>query len=188
MPSPHANAAPDAAPNAAPSAAKLLGAHVDLADGAEPTEPAALIAHILSRYHEVHRVQLAELVRQAEQVEAAHAGHADLPQGLSRLLREMRDELVEHMMKEENILFPMLLRGGNPFVVRPMGVMRSEHVEHAQRAAQLLALTQAATPPAGACRTWRALYAGVRQFTDDIARHIYLENELLFPAFELRRG
>jgi regulator of cell morphogenesis and NO signaling len=38
--------------------------------------------------------------------------------------------------------------------------------------------------PEGACRTWTALYAGLGAFLDDLAEHIRLENEVLFPPFE----
>ena len=47
-----------------------------------------------------------------------------------------------------------------------------------------MALTGDATPPTGACNTWRALYAGIAQLSDDLITHIHLENNLLFPQFE----
>ena len=49
---------------------------------------------------------------------------------------------------------------------------------------RLMALTGDATPPAGACNTWRALYAGIAQLSDDLINHIHLENNVLFPQFE----
>ena len=149
----------------------------------EPSEPSALIDHILTRFHEVHRQQLPELIRLAAKVEAVHADDAAAPRGLTALLKSMHSELLAHMEKEETILFPMLVRGGNPFVVHPIGVMRAEHDEHAERLAQLLALTHDATPPDDACTTWRQLSASVREFADDLQHHIRLENDALFPQF-----
>ncbi len=153
-----------------------------------PTEPKALISHILMRYHEVHRRQLPELIRMAAKVEAVHAGHEVAPTGLAALLTSMHSELLQHMEKEESILFPMLERGGNPFVVHPIGVMRTEHEEHAERLQHLLALTRNATPPEDACTTWQQLCAGVREFVDDLQQHIRLENEVMFPQFEAQRS
>lgn len=153
-----------------------------------PTEPSALIGHILTRYHEVHRRQLPELIRMAAKVEAVHAGHEAAPIGLATLLTAMQTELLQHMQKEESILFPMLERGGNPFVVHPIGVMRTEHEEHAERLQHLLALTRNATPPADACTTWHQLCVGVREFVDDLQQHIRLENDVLFPQFEAQRS
>ena len=96
----------------------------------EVTEPGALIDHILVRYHEVHRAQLPELIRMAHRVESVHRANPMSPAGLGDLLEEIQAELLSHMQKEENILFPMLKSGGNPFVQHPISVMRSEHVDH----------------------------------------------------------
>ena len=155
-------------------------------DDAVPTvtEPGALIDHILSRYHEVHRTQLPELIRMARRVEAVHRDNPDVPAGLADHLETMEQELLSHMQKEELILFPMLKSGGNPFVNQPIGMMRLEHVDHGVALDTLLALAHDATPPAQACNTWRALYAGIAQLRDDLINHIHLENNVLFPAFD----
>jgi len=149
-------------------------------------EPGALIDHILVRYHEVHREQLPELVRMARRVEAVHREHPLVPAGLADLLEDMQHELLSHMEKEEGILFPLMKAGGNPFVKQPIGVMRSEHVEHGAALEKLAALTHDARPPADACNTWRALYAGIAQLNDDLINHIHLENNVLFPQFEAK--
>jgi regulator of cell morphogenesis and NO signaling len=146
--------------------------------------PSELIDHILQRYHEVHRAQLPELIRMARRVEAVHRDNPDVPAGLADTLEAMHEELLSHMHKEEAILFPMLKAGGNPFVGQPIGMMRAEHVDHGASLDKLNALTHDATPPAGACNTWRALYAGIAQLNDDLINHIHLENNVLFPTFE----
>jgi len=148
------------------------------------TEPGALIDHIIARYHDVHRAQLPELIRMAHRVEAVHRGNPDVPTGLGDFLEEVQQELVTHMHKEEAILFPMLKSGGNPFVGQPIGMMRAEHMDHGAALDKLNALTHDATPPEGACNTWRALYAGIAQLNEDLINHIHLENNVLFPQFE----
>ena len=150
----------------------------------EAQGPAALIDHILARYHEVHRAQLPELIRMARRVEAVHREHPQVPRGLADFLDGMEQELLSHMMKEEQVLFPMLKAGGNAFVVQPIGMMRHEHTDHGEALERLAALTDNATPPEGACNTWRALYAGIAQLSEDLISHIHLENNVLFPQFE----
>jgi regulator of cell morphogenesis and NO signaling len=151
---------------------------------AAPQNPAAMIDHILERYHAVHREQLPELIRMARRVEAVHRDSPDVPAGLADHLEDMQAELLEHMEKEENILFPMLKAGGSPMVRHPILVMRDEHTSHGAQLDRLLALCHNTQPPAGACNTWRALYAGIAQLSDDLVNHIHLENNLLFPRFE----
>ncbi|MBK7003622.1 MAG: iron-sulfur cluster repair protein YtfE [Rhodoferax sp.] len=151
---------------------------------AEEISPSVLIDHILTRYHEVHRAQLPELIRMALRVETVHKNTPQVPTGLADLLQIMQQELLDHMMKEEQILFPMLKSGGNPFVTQPISMMRAEHIHHGGMLDRLNALTNDATPPAGACNTWRALYSGLAQLNEDLIKHIHLENNVLFPAFE----
>jgi regulator of cell morphogenesis and NO signaling len=148
-----------------------------------PEEPLPLIDHILVRYHEVHRRELPELILMARKVEQVHADHADVPRGLARLLEHIAGAIEEHMQKEEQILFPMMRAGGTPMVMGPIQVMEHEHVEHGERLRQLEALTRNHTPPADACTTWTALYAGTRKLVDDVMQHIHLENNVLFPQF-----
>jgi regulator of cell morphogenesis and NO signaling len=151
----------------------------------EVMEPGALIAHILSRYHAVHREQLPELIRMARRVESVHREHPQAPLGLAVLLEDMEEELLSHMQKEEMVLFPMLQSGGHALANQPIGMMRAEHVDHGAALERVLAMTQDATPPPGACNTWRALYAGIAQLNDDLINHIHLENNVLFPQFEV---
>ncbi|TSE36873.1 Iron-sulfur cluster repair protein YtfE [Tepidimonas fonticaldi] len=149
-----------------------------------PAEPTDLIEHILQRYHEVHRQQLPELIRLANKVEAVHAGHALVPAGLAQHLQTMQAELLAHMEKEEQVLFPLLAAGGSPMARFPIGVMRQEHDMHAAQLRRLHELTHDLTLPEDACHTWRALYRTLQQFVDDLMQHIHLENNVLFPRFE----
>ena len=151
-----------------------------------PPTPSAsdLVDHILQRYHEVHRQQLPELIRMARRVEAVHRDHPQVPHGLADHLETMEQELLEHMAKEEQILFPLLKQGGHPMVVHPIGMMRHEHVSHGAQIERLAELTQHHQAPAGACNTWQALYAGTARLTEDLIEHIHTENNLLFPVFE----
>jgi regulator of cell morphogenesis and NO signaling len=96
----------------------------------------------------------------------------------------MQQDLLAHMQKEEAILFPMLLAGGNPFVSQPIAMMRAEHIHHGATLERLSELTHNATPPGGACNTWRALYAGIAQLQEDLVNHIDLENNVLFAQFD----
>jgi regulator of cell morphogenesis and NO signaling len=124
-----------------------------------------------------------ELRNLASSVERVHAEHPALPAGLSDLLARMHAELESHMLKEEEVLFPLMLAGGNPMIVHPIGMMRHEHDEHGENLRALAALTDDMTPPVGACNSWRALYAGLAKLAEDLTDHIHIENNVLFPRF-----
>jgi regulator of cell morphogenesis and NO signaling len=145
-------------------------------------DPDELIEFILSRYHETHRRELAELLRLASRVEKVHADHPEAPKGLTEFLHTLSDELEGHMRKEEAVLFPMM-RAVHPMVAAPISAMEMEHEGHAEALIALERIAGNMEPPADACGSWRALYAGLRKFADDLRDHIHTENNILFPQF-----
>ncbi len=145
-----------------------------------------LIDYILRRFHERHREDVPELIRLARRVEEVHGERPDCPGGLADHLEGMFEELLSHMIKEEQVLFPMLLEGNDHMARSPIAVMRSEHDQHGEALARLESLTDDMTEPADACNTWRALFAGLRQLREDLMQHIHLENNILFLNVERR--
>ncbi|WP_102798835.1 iron-sulfur cluster repair protein YtfE [Bowmanella denitrificans] len=145
-----------------------------------------LIAHILERFHAKHRQQLPELIRLARRVEQVHGDSADCPQGLAEHLENMHLELENHMLKEEQILFPMLSNGFHPS--GPINVMQEEHLDHGEALEQMLTLAHDLELPLGACNTWTALYLGLKELKEDLMDHIHLENNVLFVERQSGEG
>ena len=167
----------------APLIGKLEALAASALPSDEPQDVDGMIDMILERFHETHRREAPELVKLARRVEAVHRDHPDAPAGLADHLQHIAVELNSHMEKEEQILFPMMRSGGHPMIGGPISVMLSEHDDHGENLRKLEALTNDFTPPADACTTWRALYAGARKLTDDVMEHIHTENNKLFPRF-----
>lgn len=149
-----------------------------------PQETLALIAHILNRYHAAHREELDWLIPLAHKVERVHGDHLSAPIGLSELLTQLRDDLESHMTKEEQVLFPMMRRGGSQMIAHPIAEMRRDHEDEARHLQTIEHVTRGLALPEGACRSWTALYTGLRKFTDDLVVHMHLENDVLFPRFQ----
>jgi regulator of cell morphogenesis and NO signaling len=152
-------------------------------DSAIPNDTDGLIAFIIERFHNVHRQELPGLLALARRVESVHAGDPEAPQDLADFLEQLAQELETHMQKEEQILFPMLLNGGHPMIGHPIAMMRAEHDDHTAALATIAGLAGGFQPPEHACRSWRALYAGLAKFSDDLTEHLRIENGVLFPRF-----
>lgn len=161
---------------------RLTGLRDDATRSA-PSETAALIDHILGRYHATHRRDLARLIPLARKVEDVHADDDAAPSGLANLLSAMRDDMEDHMAREEQMLFPMMRAGGHPMIVHPIAVMRAEHDGHGEQLRALEHLMRGFAVPEDACGSWRALIAGVERFAEDLVTHMHLENDVLFPRF-----
>jgi regulator of cell morphogenesis and NO signaling len=149
-------------------------------------DPAALTSFIETRFHEIHREQLPDLAALALKVKRVHGDQPEAPHGLSALLQRLIGELEVHMKNEELILFPAIRRGGMPGIENPIAVMRADHDDHSAEIECIRALTNNLTLPEGACRSWTALYDGLKQFIADLEAHVRLENDMLFPHFEAR--
>lgn len=152
---------------------------------AESLRTPDLIALIERDFHAVHRAEIPPLVELARKVERVHADVAVAPKGLAVALEEAQRDLDLHMKKEEMILFPAMRRGGAEGLVNPITVMRSDHKDHLETISRLEDLCHGFALPDGACGSWRALYAGVSKFCADLREHMHLENDILFPRFEL---
>ncbi|HLT98976.1 MAG TPA: hemerythrin domain-containing protein [Burkholderiaceae bacterium] len=155
-----------------------MNAQVPLDVSALSTEE--LVTYIVSRFHTGHREQLPELITLSRRVEHVHAGHARCPAGLADELEAHLQEMESHMLKEEQVLFPMLCRGMNGPAQGPISVMKFEHGHHFDAIERIHNLTQDLIPPDDACNTWRALYAGLATYARELAQHIKLENDVLF--------
>ena len=142
-----------------------------------------LIDFIITRYHEPLRSDLPTLIEAAQKVEHVHGTKASCPHGLASHLQQMDAELRQHLAKEEQVLFPAIRSGrGGVNVHMPIRVMMQEHDDHGASLRHLRELAHDFDPPAEACGTWRALYAGLQKLESELLQHIHLENNVLFPG------
>lgn len=147
------------------------------------TRPLAdLIEFIVARYHDPLRSDLPALLEAARRVERVHAKKETCPRGLAAQLEQLDAEIRQHLAKEEQALFPALLFGNvGAHVQMPIRVMMQEHDDHGASLARIREIATDFRPPAEACATWRALYAGLEKLESDLMEHIHLENNVVFP-------
>ena len=88
--------------------------------------------------------------------------------------------VLEHLDKEEQILFPIIVRGMGTRASAPVHTLELEHEHHKEDLLRIRALTADLQPPEEACTTWRALYLGLQQLEQELMEHIHLENNVLF--------
>lgn len=141
----------------------------------------ALIDFLVGSYHEPLRRELPELIDMATRVERVHALHDLCPTGLAAALEEAHAAMLDHMAKEEQILFPAIRAGAGPDCDGPVTCMRLEHEEHEERLTHLRQLTHDYALPESACTTFRVLYQRLATLEEELRRHIHLENDILFP-------
>lgn len=139
-----------------------------------------LISHIVGFYHRRLRGELPLLVAMAARVEQVHREKAACPRGLGAHLESMHAAVLEHLFKEEAVLFPIIEAGGGSRAAAPVHMMEVEHEDHGESLRTIRKLTANLTPPAEACATWIALYLRLEAFEAELMEHIHLENNILF--------
>ena len=106
-----------------------------------------------------------------------------------------------HMMKEEAVLFPYIVRMEEaviqqepvlppPFgtVQNPVTMMIHEHDSAGDALRALRQFSSGYVPPADACISFQTLYKALAVFEADLHQHIHLENNILFPrAIEMEK-
>src|SRR5262245_53326454 len=141
---------------------------------------AELVEHIVGFYHRRLRAELPELVALAEKVERRHGEKASCPRGLCAHLEGIPGAVLDHLEKEEQVLFPMILAGRGRMIAGPISVMESEHDDHAANLRETRRFTADLVAPEEACPSWRALYLRLAAFEAELMDHIHLENNVLF--------
>lgn len=150
-----------------------------------------LADHIEQTHHAYARAALARIETLIDKCVAAHADEDPRLNGLLRTFVTLRDDMHDHFIREERVLFPWLRRlerrseitSGPPWSVRrPIDCMVHDHDDVGEAFARIRDLTDNFTPPASACSTWKSCYQALSELEQDTRRHIHKENNILFPA------
>lgn len=160
-----------------------------------------LIDHIVKVHHSYVSESIPVLQKYLHKITDVHGtNHPELAV-VEDYFNQAAANLLQHMQKEEGILFPtikeMLLakvneteyEGSHCGTVRsPISVMKQEHEAEGDRFEQISAMTNNYTIPADACNTFSYAYQKLQEFEQDLHRHIHLENNILFPeAIQLEK-
>ena len=161
----------------------------------------ALTTQIVAQHHEYVRRTSPVISGWLAKLAAQHGErHPELLE-VSATFAAFAEEMANHMVKEEQILFPYIdslttvARSGgrlppSPFgtVLNPIRMMEADHREADAHLMRLRTLTNGYTPPADGCTTYRLCYETLARYEADLHRHVHLENNVLFPrAIELER-
>jgi iron-sulfur cluster repair di-iron protein len=154
----------------------------------------ALVDHLELTHHLYLWDEMPRLSALADKVLGVHgARHPEL-HDIRRCWSDVRADLEPHLLKEEKMLFPMIrelaaARTAPDFhcgsLGNPISVMLHEHDHVGELLVRLRSLTNGYRPPADACASYEAWFAGLEALEGDTHLHIHKENNLLFPAVVL---
>ncbi|PSJ77133.1 iron-sulfur cluster repair di-iron protein [Sphingobacteriales bacterium UPWRP_1] len=150
-----------------------------------------LTEYIVHTHHHYVQEAIPVLLKYTNKIASVHGkNHPELVE-VARLFAKLAEDLLQHMNKEEFILFPYInkLATGNTTLpdasfgsaASPIRVMEQEHETAGNLMHQIRTLTHNYTLPNDACNTYGVTFARLQEFEADLHRHVHLENNILFP-------
>lgn len=153
-----------------------------------------LTDHIINVHHQYVEENSPLLLQYSKRVNQVHGGHYKELAEIESLVTQVVQAMAGHQRKEELILFPFIKKlvkaeaEGTEVpethfgtVENPIHMMEDEHEEAGEIMRKISELSNNYTPPQGACNTYRAFFAKLDEFEQDLHHHIHLENNILFP-------
>lgn len=150
-----------------------------------------LADHIEQTHHTFVKQTLDRLGTLVRKCVLAHGDDEPRLIELQQVIASFAEDMHDHMVREERVLFPWLRRlerpteiqSGPPWSVRrPIDCMVHDHDDAGRALQSMRNLTDDFSPPAGACSTWVETYRLLAELESDTHAHIHKENNILFPA------
>ena len=154
-----------------------------------------LIEYIVNIHHEYLRHALKDIKVQLEQFVVKHIAKYPHLSDLEKVYDQLVQDTLPHLQEEEEVIFPYIRQlsaaskekapYGKLFVRtlrKPLeSFFQNEHESTGKLIRKMRTLTENYTTPANACIKHQVTYALLRDLDDNLAQHLYLENEVLFP-------
>ena len=148
----------------------------------------ALTDYIEDTHHSYLREALPELAGLLVTILRVHGqNHRELFE-VYKVYGTLKTELEQHLMKEENLLFPGMEAEAED--TETIQALAREIIEEHEGAGELLQklreLTENYSIPSGVCDTFRRTYAMLEELEQDLHQHIHLENNILLKEYDYR--
>jgi regulator of cell morphogenesis and NO signaling len=153
-----------------------------------------LIDYIVNTHHNYVLKMIPTISEHVNKVASVHGQNHPEFKEIARIFTSTYKDLKQHMMKEEQILFPHIKylvktkdsgnKSESPYfgtVKNPIRMMEAEHQNAGDELYAIRELSHNYTIPEDACNTYRVTLQELKEFEEDLHKHVHLENSLLFP-------
>jgi regulator of cell morphogenesis and NO signaling len=149
-----------------------------------------LINHIINTHHSYLIKNLPRISELTMKILRVHGtSHPELAV-VHRLFHNLKMELDQHLIKEEEVVFPLIKEFEKvPSIEtlfaakRVIEELEAEHEGAGDILKELRKITDNYTIPEDVCNTYVLTYNLLEELEGDLFKHIHLENNILFPRF-----
>lgn len=147
-----------------------------------------LIEHIINTHHAYLNVELPRISELTTNILRVHGAHHPELKTVHRLFHNLKMELEQHLIKEEETEFPLIKAyESNPTaeakqeIQRILRELEEEHTGAGDLLKELRNVTHDYQLPEDACATYRLTFEKLEELENDTFQHVHLENNILFP-------
>lgn len=154
-----------------------------------------IIDYIINIHHESLKKALPEIQEQLKDFVEEHSGKYNGLVELKHVFDKLLKEMLPHLMQEEEIIFPYIRQIAHAYksnesyaslLVRTLrkpveSVMKHEHETTGKILRRMRELSNNYTPPPDACVKHKVVFSVLKDLDNDLAQHLHLENNILFP-------
>jgi regulator of cell morphogenesis and NO signaling len=149
--------------------------------------------YIVMTHHSYVKKEMPQILSYLQKVASKHGECHPEMWKVFALFVAVKEELEQHMQKEEEVLFPRIqemekwvnegteIRINHTYLKAPINMMEQEHDHAGEMLAEINKLTNNYNPPTDACTTYKLSFAALQAFEMDLHQHVHLENNILFP-------
>lgn len=148
---------------------------------------AEVVKYVVGVYHVPTRLEMDRLQEELQELVQAHGDTFPELERIRVHFVHLVEDLRGHFTMEEKVLFPALLAPLSAQVaaepeehLEPMRLMRAEHDAAFELLENIRILTSDYSTPTGAPERITRLFEAMAALEDNLHRHIYLENHIIF--------
>jgi regulator of cell morphogenesis and NO signaling len=153
-----------------------------------------LADYIINTHHAYLNENLGKISAYAHKIAQVHgARHPEVIE-IARIFAKIATDMVAHLREEEDVLFPAIRRidaavqagrepdaGDRETVKTSLAQLDREHEEIGDAVHTIRDLSNNYGIPDDVCNTFMLTYRMLKEFEDDLHKHVHLENNILFP-------
>ncbi len=153
-----------------------------------------LADYIVNTHHSYLNENTAQIAAYADKIAGVHGAHHPEVKEIAAIFARIAVDMAAHLREEEQVLFPAIRRidaartAGNTPEAADLEAIRTalvrldhEHQEIGDAVHAIRHLANGYAIPGDVCTTFAVTYQKLREFEDDLHKHVHLENNILFP-------
>jgi regulator of cell morphogenesis and NO signaling len=155
---------------------------------------AFLADYIVNTHHAWLRENTGQTAAYARKIAEVHGGRHPEAIEVAKIFDRVAADMSDHLRAEEEVFFPAVKRleaarreGTVPsqqdrqLLATSLGNLHHEHEEIGAAVHTIRALAQGYAIPGDVCTTYAVTFQRLREFEEDLHKHVHLENNILFP-------